>query len=92
MPYYRQAKLSFKETTKLCAQYFWCGIKDAFAWPSSLITIYGYGQLLRLGSHFLIFNKIIIFYHLIKVKNDPESYTKLFNFKRIYFFRQYIFF
>ncbi|EXX63360.1 EI24-domain-containing protein [Rhizophagus irregularis] len=41
MPYYIQSKLGIKETTKLCVQYFWCGFKDAFAWPSSLITIYG---------------------------------------------------
>ncbi|CAG8614111.1 10982_t:CDS:2 [Funneliformis mosseae] len=37
-----QSKLSSKETAKLCAEYFLCGFKDAFAWPSSLITIYGY--------------------------------------------------
>ncbi|CAG8799488.1 18024_t:CDS:2, partial [Dentiscutata erythropus] len=28
-------------TLKLCLEYFWCGFKDAFAWPSGLITIYG---------------------------------------------------
>lgn len=32
---------SFTETLKLCLEYFWCGFKDAFAWPSGLITIYG---------------------------------------------------
>jgi etoposide-induced 2.4 mRNA len=59
MPYYRQAKLSFKETTKLCAQYFWCGIKDAFAWPSSLITIYGSKTILNRTRNCLILNGFI---------------------------------
>ncbi|CAG8616819.1 4899_t:CDS:2 [Ambispora gerdemannii] len=34
-------QLDLKQTAKLCAGYFWCGVKDAFAWPSSLIIIYG---------------------------------------------------
>ncbi|CAG8483119.1 5279_t:CDS:2 [Paraglomus brasilianum] len=31
---------SITDTLKLCIKYFWCGVKDAFAWPSSLIVVY----------------------------------------------------
>ena len=33
-------RLGLKDTLKLCVKYFWYGVKDAFAWPSSLIIIY----------------------------------------------------
>ncbi|KAG9291658.1 hypothetical protein G9A89_022077 [Geosiphon pyriformis] len=34
-------QLDLKETANLCGWHFWCGVKDALAWPSSLIIIYG---------------------------------------------------
>ncbi|CAG8461328.1 650_t:CDS:2 [Paraglomus occultum] len=33
-------RLGLQDTLKLCVKYFWYGVKDAFAWPSSLIIIY----------------------------------------------------
>ncbi|CAG8655087.1 878_t:CDS:2, partial [Acaulospora morrowiae] len=35
------SQLNFIETLKLCFSFFCCGLRDSFAWPSSLIIIYG---------------------------------------------------
>lgn len=38
---YKYKQLEFQENVKLCMEYFWRGVCDAFTWPTSLITIYG---------------------------------------------------
>ncbi|CAG8441636.1 16407_t:CDS:2 [Acaulospora morrowiae] len=35
------SQLNFTETLKLCFGFFWCGLRDSFALPTSLIIIYG---------------------------------------------------
>ncbi|CAJ0877269.1 6020_t:CDS:2 [Entrophospora sp. SA101] len=63
-------QLEFQENVKLCMEYFWRGVCDAFTWPTSLITIYGSSTLRNRTLKCLILNGVIF------IGRNPISNSK----------------